>query len=203
MDERADLPRISIDTIQEWKSIKANYVNAAMGRLDARLKAKGLDNTESRDRCLAHINEYIENVFEMAKPNLRVNGRAFEEIRENDEEIEPFDEALDRHIWSLSDQRLKWDREIARTRVERPREVEALLQDLFDRQQEADEQETELAPDDTEDLASPTIDRLTHIEQVFQNASTMSEELSQLIPVQTERSKKVKYTAKEIKALRP
>lgn len=51
-------------------------------------------------------------------------------------EIEPFDEALDRHIWSLSDQRLKWDREIARTRAEKPKEVETMLQDLFDRQHE-------------------------------------------------------------------
>lgn len=55
--------------------------------------------------------------------------------------IEPFDEALDRHIWSLSDQRLKWDREIARTRTEKPREVEIMLQDLFDRQHEVETEE--------------------------------------------------------------
>ena len=41
--------------------------------------------------------------------------------------MEPFDEALDRHIWSLSDQRLKWDKEIAERRRTRPREIEALV----------------------------------------------------------------------------
>ena len=56
-DERADLPRISVDTLQEWNSMKSNYVNAAVASLDARLKAKGLNSTESRDRCLARINE--------------------------------------------------------------------------------------------------------------------------------------------------
>lgn len=63
-------------------------------------------------------------------------------------EIEPFDEALDRHIWSLSDQRLKWDREIARTRTEKPLEVESMLQDLFDRQCEAGMQDIDLAIED-------------------------------------------------------
>jgi hypothetical protein len=62
-------------------------------------------------------------------------------------EIEPFDEALDRHIWSLSDQRLKWDREMARTRTEKPREVESMLQDLFDRQCEG-MQDIDLAIED-------------------------------------------------------
>lgn len=61
MDERADLPRISIDTVQEWNSMKSNYVNAAVASLDARLKAKGLNSTESRERCLAHINEVNNN----------------------------------------------------------------------------------------------------------------------------------------------
>lgn len=114
----------------------------------------------------------------------------------NSTEIEPFDEALDRHIWSLSDQRLKWDREIARTRVERPREVEAMLQDLFDRQHEAANQDTELTVDDMDDFGSPgvsyfilillliaeesiVLDELARIEQVFQKVSTMSEELNQ------------------------
>ncbi|KAF7984087.1 hypothetical protein HWV62_17658 [Athelia sp. TMB] len=206
-DERADLPRISVDTLQEWNSMKSNYINAAVASLDARLKAKSLDSTETRDRCLARINEYIDSVFEMAKPNVRVNGRNFEEISENDDEIEPFDEALDRHIWSLSDQRLKWDREIARTRVERPREVEAMLQDLFERQQEAANQDIELTADDLDALGSPILHELSHIEQVFQKASSMAEELHQAriqsIPVQMERSKRVKSTTKEIKTLRP
>jgi len=148
--------------------------------------------------------QYIDTVFGIAKPNLRVNGRNFEDMDGNDEEIEPFDEALDRHIWSLSDQRLKWDREIARTRTEKPREVETLLPDLFDRQREAGMEEMEEAVDEKDQMESDPLDeRLPQIEQVFQKTFALSEELNQSIPVQSERSKRVKTVMKEVKTLKP
>ncbi|KZP24883.1 hypothetical protein FIBSPDRAFT_909798 [Athelia psychrophila] len=202
MDNREDLARISIDTLQEWTLIKSNYLNAAVVRLDALLKAKDINSAESRDRCLIRINEYVDSVFEMAKPNIRVNGQNFEEISEDDDEIEPFDEALDRHIWSLSDQRLKWDRMMARTRVERPREVEAMLQDLFDRQQDAATQDIEVAVDDADNFDDLTFARLPDIEQAFLKTSSIAEELNQAT-IQFERSKQVKTATKEIKALKP
>jgi len=52
--------------------------------------------------------------------------------------MEPFDEALDRHIWSLSDQRLKWDREIAGRRRTRPMEIEALVQEIYGQHRDVD-----------------------------------------------------------------
>lgn len=57
--------------------------------------------------------------------------------------IEPFDEGLDRHIWSLSDQRLQWDGEIARKRREKPREVHRLMKELLETHQAVDEMERE------------------------------------------------------------
>ena len=65
-------------------------------------------------------------------------------------EIEPFDEALDRHIWSLSDQRLRWNREIGRTRTEKPREVEVMLRDLFNSQLETSLGDVDSASDNKE-----------------------------------------------------
>lgn len=55
--------------------------------------------------------------------------------------MEPFDEALDRHIWSLSDQRLKWDREIAGRQRTRPTEIEALVQDIYDQHRDIDSED--------------------------------------------------------------
>lgn len=52
--------------------------------------------------------------------------------------MEPFDEALDRHIWSLSDQRLKWDREVAGRRRTRPTEIEALVQEIYNQHRDVD-----------------------------------------------------------------
>ena len=57
--------------------------------------------------------------------------------------IEPFDEGLDRHIWSLSDQRLQWDGEIARKRRDKPRDVHRLMKELLETQQAVDEMEKE------------------------------------------------------------
>ena len=46
-------------------------------------------------------------------------------------EIEPFDEALDRETWSLYNQRLQWDLELATKRQRRPQEVVDLLGSLL------------------------------------------------------------------------
>ena len=48
-----------------------------------------------------------------------------------DREVKPFDEALDRETWSLYNQRLQWDLELATKRRNRPREVADLLENLF------------------------------------------------------------------------
>ena len=51
-------------------------------------------------------------------------------------DTDQFDESLDRRVWSLSDQRLKWDLEIAKKRRGIPHEVENLMGDLLEKQKE-------------------------------------------------------------------
>jgi hypothetical protein len=86
---------------------------------------------------------------------VRINGKKFEDLKDEDDgtfsqpgsrqgwfflsfffsnldrEVEPFDEALDRETWSLYNQRLQWDLELATKRRKRPREVSDLLENLF------------------------------------------------------------------------
>lgn len=70
-------------------------------------------------------------------------------------EIEPFDEALDRETWSLYNQRLQWDLELATKRRRRPQEVVDVLEKLFQAQDAAlgeldpPIEEDEELPDDT------------------------------------------------------
>jgi hypothetical protein len=52
--------------------------------------------------------------------------------------MEGFDEALDRAVWSLSDQRLKSDRDIAEKRRNKPRNIETLFRDHFREQEKVD-----------------------------------------------------------------
>lgn len=55
---------------------------------------------------------------------------------------EPFDEGFDRHIWALAHQSLQWDSEIAARRRKHPKEIEAQMEEVFQRQRELDEEAT-------------------------------------------------------------
>jgi hypothetical protein len=79
MDPQRDLPRISVDSLQLWLHIELQYTNVHLALLDARC------TQQDRDLCILHIHQYIDSLFAMAKPNLRVNGRNFEHLHENDQ----------------------------------------------------------------------------------------------------------------------
>jgi hypothetical protein len=52
--KREDLPRISVNTIQEWQTVKAEYTSAMVALLDARLAAKGKVRQQDRDLLMSH-----------------------------------------------------------------------------------------------------------------------------------------------------
>jgi hypothetical protein len=100
--QREDQPRISVVTLQHWQRVRADYTNVLVAQLDARLAAAGM--AQDRKLYLPHMNQvgvhgylshlhasslhleqYIDTVFQSAKPNLRVNGRNFEDLDGKDE----------------------------------------------------------------------------------------------------------------------
>ncbi|PSS29855.1 hypothetical protein PHLCEN_2v2648 [Hermanssonia centrifuga] len=139
--QREELPRISVDSLHDWERIKASYTDAAMATFETRVASR----SEADKKLLRkHLQKFIDRTFEMSTANLRINGRNFEDLNAEEQGgIEPFDEGLDRHIWSLSDQSLQWDGEIAKKRREKPREVHRLMKELLETQQVVDEAETE------------------------------------------------------------
>lgn len=54
-----------------------------------------------------------------------------------DAATKPFDETLDRRIWSLNAERLAWDKTLSDRRRNVPLEVEQLVNDLLDQQRAA------------------------------------------------------------------
>lgn len=52
--------------------------------------------------------------------------------------MEPFDETLDRRIWSLADTRLQWHKRIAETRRTVPAETESTMKTLLEHHRELD-----------------------------------------------------------------
>ena len=67
-------------------------------------------------------------------------------------DMEPFDEPLDKNIWSLSDQRHKVDQQIAILRRTKPQERQALLLRDFNKQNIADEDDTLDLEDQDEEM---------------------------------------------------
>ena len=55
MDAREDLPKVSIETEQDWKRIQRNLSNAFLERLDKELEARG--RTGDKDELLPHANQ--------------------------------------------------------------------------------------------------------------------------------------------------
>ncbi|KAI0003306.1 hypothetical protein BJV74DRAFT_734686, partial [Russula compacta] len=111
---REDIPRISIDSPREWHRVKANFTKAVFEQFDQGIRQNGLES--ERDSLVPHIQQFIDTTFEKAKPNVRINGKKFEDLKDEDDEVESFDEALDRETWSLYNQRLQWDLELATKR---------------------------------------------------------------------------------------
>lgn len=101
-------------------------------------------------------------------------------------EADQFDESLDRRVWSLSDQRLKWDLEIATKRRGIPSDVESLMRDILAQQREHDEshfpdrnidmEETEEDPEGS--LINVNSYITTHI--CLKDATEVTQELSEL-----------------------
>ncbi|ETW85570.1 hypothetical protein HETIRDRAFT_242799, partial [Heterobasidion irregulare TC 32-1] len=142
---REEFPRVSVDTQQDWQRIRANFTQAVYARLDEQLALNNL--TGQRSLFADHVQQLIDATFDIARANVRVNGRNLEDLNGDGREVEIFDEALDRRIWSLSDQRLISEREIAIKRRTRPQEVVTLLEDLLQRQQ-AEADDTNEEPDE-------------------------------------------------------
>jgi len=73
-------PRISVDTLQLWLRVKHHCTEPYIAMLHARLPTQ-----QDRDLLMQYISQYIDSLFAMAKPNLRVNGRNYEDLDENDQ----------------------------------------------------------------------------------------------------------------------
>ncbi|KIJ69553.1 hypothetical protein HYDPIDRAFT_24386 [Hydnomerulius pinastri MD-312] len=197
MDAREDLPKVSIETEQDWRRIQRNLSTALLARLDLEVESHG--QSGDKDALLPHINEFLENLFDIARPNLRINGRTTEDPYEDEDDVEPFDEALDRHIWSLSDQRLKWDKEIAGRRRSRPQEIESTMLESLAQHRASD---LDVAEDPTTyDLMFNRFD--PELEQTLSNAALLAPQLMQSISSLHDRATRIKSVSAEVIALKP
>ncbi|KAF8921587.1 hypothetical protein CPB85DRAFT_1271499 [Mucidula mucida] len=198
---REDLSRVSVETVGDFERIKAVYSQLYLTKLEEEIRAQRLSG--SRDALVAHAKYRIETTFELLQPNLRINGQQYASKEADQGDMEPFDEALDRQIWSLADSRLGWHKSLAETRRTVPREIEAALAAL------QAQQSTSFSEDMDVDEAIPEVElsvgdavlaeRYAKIEDGLLKATAVSSELDQLIPSQTERSQRFENVSADVK----
>jgi len=207
MDSREDLPRVSVDSVQDWHRLKTSYRSAALASLEQHIIAHGL--TSERDALVAHTNQFIDRTFRMAQPNLRINGQNYESLEQDEQNTEPFDEALDRRIWSLADTRLQWQKRIAETRRTLPQEIATAVLDLFDQHHTTDREEMVTFREGTTGVEDAELEqnndalpRYSQMEERFQKTLAIGEELHQMMASQEERAERMRTVTGEVKALK-
>ncbi|KAJ3848386.1 hypothetical protein EV368DRAFT_68315 [Lentinula lateritia] len=193
--------RVSIETMSDWSHIKANCAQAAKTSLAKELVLAGLSESSALSQHLDQYSwlKFIQNTFRLAQPNLRVNGQSFDERVEDD--IEPFDEALDRHVWSLHDQRLGLHKTIATTRRTEPWKIEKTLLGSLEQNHKLDGLESEF--NDFQENNTMGIDGIEDLQPEVEDAllqtTAWAQELSQSIPDQTERTARLQNVTIELR----
>jgi len=202
MENREELHRIAVGNVQDWQRLCSNYKHATHASLQSHILAHGLNH--ETDALLAHIDQFIEKTFSIARPNLRVNGQNFESLDENGREMEAFDETLDRRIWSLADNRIKWHTLIAERRRKVPTETEETFTTLLGHHHKLDDEASPALSNAEEETAYEQDDvQSKRIEQTLLETSAAATELDQIITREHERMNRVKIVTAEVKSLKP
>lgn len=101
-------------------------------------------------------------------------------------DVQPFDEVLDRRIFSLGDQQMHWEYDLGVKRRTVPGVMEALVEDVFARQREADEEEANEIEVDDADYAEEEEEerkeerRWEDIEQAWRKTTALANEMEQV-----------------------
>jgi len=65
MENREELPRVSLESIQDWQKMRANYKEAALTSLRAQISARGV--AKEQDALLAHL-EQVRTTMHVSMP---------------------------------------------------------------------------------------------------------------------------------------
>ncbi|KAJ7169076.1 hypothetical protein C8R43DRAFT_982175 [Mycena crocata] len=199
-----EVPRISIPSMRVWLRIKAEYVKAVEAKLAEKLAHHPAANgftAQQKNNLLLHAKEYAENTFKIAQHNIRVNGRDFDSLQPHEQDAEPFDEALDRRVWSLASTRMQWHVKTAEKRRGAPLDLVNTIQELLTEHERLDAELSDAVSDAEEDSIEGPEFNLD--QEVLGEISAVTGELNQIISTQHERAERSRIVEAEYRALKP
>jgi hypothetical protein len=175
---REDLCRVSVHNPHEWARVKENISREAMSYMDTQLSSslrqnaldqhmnqvrhpdsRGqtfdiiLDSSSQPPSCVQNITYASMVVIMRIWMNVDSVRAVTSDIGRTVEcthpiDIEPFDEMLDKNIWSLSDQRIKLDQQNAIKRRIKPQELEVTLERILVGREDEDVSTVSQDPDE-------------------------------------------------------
>ncbi|KIY69617.1 hypothetical protein CYLTODRAFT_420561 [Cylindrobasidium torrendii FP15055 ss-10] len=192
---RAAVGKIAVDTPADLERIKQNFVKVTMEVLEKELTRSKVDD---RDALVANAMAWADQTFDLLRANVRING-ASEDDREQEEESEPFDEGLDRSIWSLADSRLGWQKKLGELRREVPSEVAARIAKVQGRDEGLVENDVEMHEDVLPGEGDKVLEEQREIvEEAMRSVVAMRTDLVQTIPLQRSRAEKLEDVSESV-----
>jgi len=195
--DREEIPRIGVDTFDDLERIKADFTRQMLAVFEQKLTASALST--DGDAIKAHLMAWRDRTFEIAKPNLRINGINYEDHTQEADETEPFDEALDRQIWANHDEKLIWDKTLADSRRIKPVQIQKLMEDLLVRQRVEEEVEDEEIDEDMDEPA--LVPNLEEIEKTHRETISYFDDVQKKTPALLEKVANITRVEEDMKLL--
>ncbi|KAI9634144.1 uncharacterized protein MKK02DRAFT_38816 [Dioszegia hungarica] len=199
------IQRINVDAEAEWLKIRGNIERAMMETMEARLGTMPGGATGSAARAVrreveARLGRIREDMFNLAKPNVRINGQAYETFIEA---TEPWDEALDHRMWSIATEKDSWMDEVAVLRKSLPGQVQAVDLDLERRRTNMEWLPEGEDEDDgpKEKAVVPPPPRQEEVKTLMEDTIANISELVQTAPVQLQRAQRAQTVREEVASL--
>ncbi|OCF61333.1 hypothetical protein L486_00981 [Kwoniella mangroviensis CBS 10435] len=202
------LSRLVVDREPEWLRVKDNVSSAMFKVMETRLATMpgGKDGESAkvmRKELEIRLKRIQEQMFDMSKYNLQVNGQNYENYVEA---TEGFDESLDRHIWALQVERTDWESKTAEKRKRWPEMFYSVEEDL-----EMRRTDVEWLPDENDgkdenkhqpqDLPPP--ERHEEVKETFKVVVDNLAEVAKSAPIQLQRAQRAQTVREEISSLPP
>ncbi|VDB88626.1 unnamed protein product [Peniophora sp. CBMAI 1063] len=193
-------PRVSVDTLSDWRQIKTNVSEFAMSILESRLGDDADEKTVREMR--AAIQDFLDGSYSLAEKNIRANGHNLDELDPSKEDDEPFDEALDKKIWALHTERITRDLDLAKKRRARPREIEGMVSDMLRQRRVAAEKDHDLDEEDDWVPEDNALDErsLKEAAKSISKSSALAEELQTSVAKERERMERALSVEKDLKS---
>ncbi|CAE6465931.1 unnamed protein product [Rhizoctonia solani] len=218
MSVSGEIPRIALNSIDDWKRIQEEFDSHVQEILNATLASGEPLSDEDKEMLINCLKDWQKETFDTAKPNISVNGQDLEHYVPEAEETEPYDELLNGRRQASTEEQLVWDKTLADRRRKAPKEVERVVEDLLIRQRMAIPVPMALDPPAPRKIEGERIvlnkgsstnhsiievPRWESVVETHKETTTLATKLAQEEPLLMQRAQKAKKVGQTIAALPP